>query len=500
MILPCTPLDKRKTFAGVFAFPFQATGPVLDMDRIGDHMKIMLWKPGVLDGSTGELPHIGLGILARDIKNCGHEVFIADHHFDPVPDEVPMMLLKREQPDILGISLASQEWSLPRTQHMIDQAYQMDIEVWVGGPHVYSYWDLLQSDERLSKIVSGEGDGKFETILNSREKVIFLHRTDRFLLPDFTSLINAEKMITYPVFTSRGCSHNCSFCAGTKTHGNKWRATPLDNDFWDQFDRIKEDFPLIENISVIDDAFTRNIPHAKEFLRRFIEHYPHFKLSVFNVRADQIDGELLTLLKKAGVDNLSIGIESGDPEVYALVRKGESHETILKAITKIQKAGIIPRLNMVIGLPGDSPDAHRRSMEWVTSIPMPRITQWLHYAPYRGTRAYEYFVKKGDIKDGFIPGLQHGGYDHLPEYGTFDASDFNNEEKMVAQLTGYLRCFSPILILNHEKVVELCQKHGLVDVYEEWYRKAPIKEYVSNYLPGKVSKGQVSKELEDFVL
>ncbi len=455
-------------------------------------MKIMLWKPGVHDGSTGELPHIGLGILARDIKNCGHDVFVADHHFDPVEDHVSLELLDRENPDILGISIVSQEWALQKTQKMIDLAYTSGIPVWVGGPHAYGYHDFLQKDQRLSKIVVGESDGKFQTILNSSEKVVALGRTDKFLLPDFSGLIKSERIVTYPVFASRGCSHNCAFCAGTKTHGNKWRPALLDVSFWEQLDNIKENHPLVKTVSVIDDEFTSNLDHAKKFLNHFIENYSHFKLTVFNVRADQIDEEILVLLKKAGVETLSIGVESGDPEVFRLVRKGETHETIKKAIEKIQHAGMIPRLNMVIGLPGDSPQAHSRSMGWVTAIPMPRITQWLHYAPYRGTWAYNYFLKDEAFEDGFIPGLQDGGYDKLPEMGTFNAKGFSVEEKMLAQLEGYLRCYSPILILNDENIKDICKKNKMMALYDEWHKNAPIEEYVTRYLPEKMSKGQVS--------
>lgn len=70
-------------------------------------MKIMLWKHGINDGSQDELPHIGVGILAKDIKDAGHNVFIADHHFDFVDVNVAISLLEIERPDILGVSMVS---------------------------------------------------------------------------------------------------------------------------------------------------------------------------------------------------------------------------------------------------------------------------------------------------------------------------------------------------------------------------------------------------------
>jgi len=50
-------------------------------------MKVMLWKPGVYDSTRGELPTIGLAILATSAIEAGHEAFIVDHHFSPPPED-----------------------------------------------------------------------------------------------------------------------------------------------------------------------------------------------------------------------------------------------------------------------------------------------------------------------------------------------------------------------------------------------------------------------------
>ncbi len=455
------------------------------------YMKVMLWKHGIDDGSTGELPHTGLGILARSIKESGHDVFMADHHFNPTRDDTAIKLLDEERPDILCISMVSQEWLFPAVQDMLDAANKREIPIWIGGPHTHGYWDILKKDNRVTKIIVGEADGAFERILNSEERVIQLGRADTFQSPDFTCMIDHHKMITYPIFTSRGCTHNCSFCVGTRTHGNKWRARTLDDSFWEEIDRIEVNFPGVDRIAVIDDAFTGNIDHAKAFLKEYISRSYPYKLSIFNVRADQTDREFLELLKLVGIETLCIGIESGDPEVFKLVSKGESIETIRNTISRIQDAGITPWLNMVIGLPGDSPENHDRSLDWVLSIPQPRIVQWLHFAPYRGTWAYDYFVKLGVIKDGFIPWLQSGRYDDLPESACFGTDSFSLEEKMLAQLKSYLKCYCPILILSDEKVKRICKEQNWEALYEDWKKNAPLERFVNNTLPTKISKGQV---------
>jgi radical SAM superfamily enzyme YgiQ (UPF0313 family) len=455
----------------------------------------MLWKHGIDDGSTGEIPHTGLGILARSIQEEGHEVFIADHHFNP-DSRGTMELLERERPALLCVTLVSQEWHFQEVQDLLNIAHQKGIEIWVGGPHAHGYWDILEKDSRFSKIVVGEADGSFGKILNSRDRVIHLPPATVFQAPDFTLMLDHRKMITYPIYTSRGCTHCCSFCVGTRTHGSRWRARPLDEHFWTEIDRIEHHFPNVNKIAVIDDAFTGNLEHAKSFLQEYLRRAYPYQLTIFNVRADQMDLEFLQLVRRTGIESLCIGIESGDPEVFQLVKKGESLQTIRNAIDMMREVGITPWLNMVIGLPGDSPAHHERSLEWVLSIPQPRIVQWLHFAPYRYTWAYEYFVKQGAIQDGFIPGLQSGRYSELPESACFETKDFSLEQKMLAQLRSYLSTLCPLLILNEEKVKKICAEQHWETLFEHWKNNAPIQKFIEGTLPSKVKKGQLA-ELAD---
>lgn len=464
-------------------------------------MKVLLWKPGVYDSTRGELPTIGLAILATSIINSGHDVIIADHHFSPPPtgeEETAFIeILKKERPDILGISAVSHEWRMPRVQDAIDTAYEMGTPVWIGGPHAIAFWDFLERDPRITKVVIGEADGKFEEILNSPDKVLRLGRSSAFNAPTFAAMINSENLADYPLFVSRGCHYNCTFCAATKVFGSRWRGRSLDTAFWSELDRIAVNHPKCKMISIIDDAFTQDLEHAKEFLREYIRRGYPYQVSVFNVRADYIDEEFLDLLKRTGVETLAVGIESGDPEVFRMLRKGEKLETIAKAIRMIQKAGIIPWMNMVIGLPGDTMEAHRRSIEWVLQFDQPRIVQWLIFTPFRGTPAYDYFVEKGDIEDGYIPNFQ-SRYEKLPDDGMFDANGFSREEKSLAQLEAFLKCKTPILILSDEKVRDLCMKHGMWELYEKWRAEAPIAEFLRKTVPAKITKGQESMDEEQY--
>ena len=86
------------------------------------------------------------------MKNCGHAPFIIDNHFDFGNLGKTLEILTTENPDLLCISLVSQEWLLDSVQKVINIAVQKKIPVWLGGPHIYGYWDLLKNDDRFAQI------------------------------------------------------------------------------------------------------------------------------------------------------------------------------------------------------------------------------------------------------------------------------------------------------------------------------------------------------------
>ena len=118
--------------------------------------------------------------------------------------------------------------------------------------------------------------------------------------------------------------------------------------------------------------------------------------------------------------------------------------------------------------------------------------QWLHFAPYRGTWSYQYFLKKGVIEDGFIPWLQSGRYDDLPEDACFETEEFSFEQKRLCQLKSYLNTLCPLLILNEEKVRKICEEQDWGELFEYWKKHAPIDKFVNGTLPMKVEKGQTA--------
>ena len=72
-----------------------------------------------------------------------------------------------------------------------------------------------------------------------------------------------------PIVTSRGCPYECSFCAGFKITGRKMRYRSIGHVISEiQFLYEKHS---IREIHIIDDNFTLNKNHAKDFCEKLID-------------------------------------------------------------------------------------------------------------------------------------------------------------------------------------------------------------------------------------
>jgi radical SAM superfamily enzyme YgiQ (UPF0313 family) len=453
-------------------------------------MRALIYKPGLNDGSQNELPNLGMAILAKELKGIGYDVTIYDGHFQKLPEIDIMDLITAS--DLVCFSLVSQEWELKETQWAINIAHAMHKKVMIGGPHAYAYWDILQEDERITHLIVGEADGNIDEIINNpcALKVQRPGSAKGFTAPDFSDLIGKEDILGDPLYTSRGCTNLCNFCMGGKIHRG-WRARSLGEDFWEEIRGLAQ-FTKLKRVYIVDDCFSADLEHAKMFLRGwFVNGYSDkYELKIMNVRADQIDLELLLLMKMCKVEELPIGVESADPEVFRHVGKGETLEDIKRAIAMIQEAGIIPWLNMIVGLPHDNPKRHQNSLNWILDIPGRKIVHWFQFAPFRNTKAYDWLLRHGYIGDGYIPKAYGRRYDEFPWYPDFRTSDFSEVQRARAQLEGYLMCESPI-VMNTPNLWKVSCELGLGKEYRHWEETADIEEYTKKHLEFKKERGQV---------
>ena len=88
-------------------------------------------------------------------------------------------------------------------------------------------------------------------------------------------------------------------------------------------------------------------------------------------------------MRQAGCERLLFGAESGSPEILRKIRKGITPEQTRRAVEMTRKAGIGVLASFVLGLPGETPETLRQTIEFADSLRVPYSLNLL--TPYVGT-------------------------------------------------------------------------------------------------------------------
>jgi radical SAM superfamily enzyme YgiQ (UPF0313 family) len=166
-------------------------------------------------------------------------------------------------------------------------------------------------------------------------------------LSRFTSPL-AEFGARLLVEIERGCSRGCAFCSmSRRARGFGMRSVP--------FERLKELLnPVPPAIGLVGAAVT-DYPWIKDLLRFLIENKSDVSLS--SLRADRLDDELLSLLKKGGLKTLTIAADGPSESMRKKINKGITATHLLNA-AKLAKAHGIRKMKLyqMTGFPNENDD------------------------------------------------------------------------------------------------------------------------------------------------
>jgi radical SAM superfamily enzyme YgiQ (UPF0313 family) len=169
---------------------------------------------------------------------------------------------------------------------------------------------------------------------------------------------SAEESI---LLTSRGCPNRCAFCTTPAAFGGKVRSHSVER--------------VLEEISYVAERGSGrlwfadpNFSFSRERVVRILEGMLERNLQVgmwIETRADMLDGDLIRLLKRAGVHTVAMGLESASPAVFPGLCKELEPDRIREAAAEAQEAGLDVELFSQFALPGESYDDALATLEFV---------------------------------------------------------------------------------------------------------------------------------------
>ncbi len=393
---------------------------------------------------------LGLAYVAAVLKNEGQNVEVLDLSVDT--EKMPVLgdHIVKTQPDMIGITCATQTFRSALEVAKIAKQSLPDVKVIVGGPHPTIMKENILKHPEFDIAVIGEGEETIAELshilevggslcsvqgiiwkqgekIHSNEQRPLIKNLDSLPFPARNLFPLSHYKVAGSIQTSRGCPYRCIYCITSNiSPGRTWRARSPANVIA-EMQMMYHEFN-IRRFQIMDDDFTVNRKRVFEICDLIRKQKLNINFELFSgVRADLVDEALLRKMKGAGLDGVLFGIESFDDVVLRNIKKDLTVEQALKAIRLAKKVGIPAKVTLMVGNPGDNLKTIRKAMRFIESEDID-YQIFANPIPYPGTELYSWVREHGH--------LLLDNWDNAPDAvgrsPFYYTSDFTLEERLQA--------------------------------------------------------------------
>lgn len=402
-----------------------------------------LLEPGTLKSSKVRsfkaFPYGVLSIATYLKRQVGHKVNIQvlDCNLNEGRDFISVIKKKlfEFKPDVVGLSMTfGNSYKYVKDISVLIKKYNNDTVIVLGGSTAtLSYIDIMNEQDNIDGICFYEGEIQFLRMINSKNMLDFLENDISWItkkslnegrIPQKSLVKNLDDVINidysfidvsnygmkesfspfankikprkqFFLVTSRGCPFSCVFC----THS-------VDKDKSMRYASVKEIIKHVKFLiseygmnvlTIYDDQILLNKERAKQLFK---------ELAQFNLRIECpnglsvafMDEELIKLMKNAGMDSVSLAIESGSPYILnEIIHKPLRLEMVKPVVQSLRKYDFWILGFFVTGLPGEKDEHRDETLKFIKEVNLDWNTFSLA-VPIRGTELFKICIENGYIK------------------------------------------------------------------------------------------------------
>lgn len=234
-----------------------------------------------------------------------------------------------------------------------------------GGPEVTADNFWLRGSRAFDLLVAGEGERLASSVLDPVSASRIIQEAGSFIeasgpgiepgsYPDpwLSGYLDPSRGPVH-LETVRGCSGDCIYCSYRRKH-------PLPRIM--SSERVLEILRSLALRGASEIVFLDPTFNARPDLEPLLTGMAGIGLEYFGeMRGDLIDVRIASMMKKAGFHSVEIGLQSCNPR--SLVRSGRpvDPERVLDGALSLKIAGVTPVIDLMLGLPGDTPEDAIRS-------------------------------------------------------------------------------------------------------------------------------------------
>jgi radical SAM superfamily enzyme YgiQ (UPF0313 family) len=384
------------------------------------------WVPGRPDVTTAanRMAPIGILSMAAFLEAEGrHQVRVHDclGPFAPAGPEANAREILALEPELVGFTTTTSAFLDACDMAGLIKEARPGVLTVFGGVHVSAMGaELLHRFPAIDFLVTGEGEVTLAELADGRDPATIdgliwrdgeavvtnpprqqLPELDELPFPAYDKLPGFPRGYHLPPFsyvdvpgatliTSRGCVYQCSYC-DRSVFRRGFRSNTADY-IYEHLRFLRTRFG-VRHINIYDDLFTINRARIEALCLRLAREPLGLRFNCA-LHAMHADDGLLGLLKDAGCLMISIGIESGDPELLERHKSSVTLDQVRDTVRRIQAHGIRAKGLFMMGLPGETPATVERTAAFVLSLGLDDMNM-SKFTPFPGAPCWDTIREHG---------------------------------------------------------------------------------------------------------
>jgi radical SAM superfamily enzyme YgiQ (UPF0313 family) len=387
------------------------------------------WIPGRKDltMAVNRMVPTGLLSIAAYLEKFGHQTSV----YDCLGPDIPSTLADRvkeilqTEPEMVGFSATTSGFLDAYDMASAIKSTNPNLSIVFGGVHVSAIGgELLEKFPAIDFLVMGEGEETITALARGdrldsidglawrRDGVVIVNK-ERDKIEDLDSLPFPayEKILSFPhkyrlppfsyikipgasISTSRGCVYRCDYCVRS-VFKNGFRCNSAEYTY-DHLKMLRQRFS-IRHVNVYDDLFTLHRDRVLDLCERLAKSPIGVNFNCA-VRIGHVDDDLLLALKKAGCLMVSIGVESGDPELLKNLKSGVTLDAVKETVTTIQRHKLRVKGLFMAGVIGETPESFQRTSDFIMSLGLDDMNL-SKFTPFPGAPCFSSIRRHGTFEE-----------------------------------------------------------------------------------------------------
>jgi len=329
---------------------------------------------------------LGLVLLGGPLLDVGHRVRLIDNDVLGWDDARLVRELAADPPDAVLLGHTGSTAAHPvamQTARALHQHFPQ-LKIIYGGVYpTYAAETILRENPAIDVIVRGEGEATIvalaEALANGQRDfsqiagITWRVGEQICVNPPRPPIANLDvyrpgwELVNWNAYQlfgfgrsaglqfSRGCPLTCTYC-GQWSFWRRWRHRSPEN-FVNELESLARDYG-VRIVWLADENFAADREAARHVLELIVERGLQLSLNLNMTAADVVrDADLMPLYKRAGVDNIIMGIEALDDATVANVRKNNPLAVSMQAVQILRANHIVSlvNVNVIYGLADETP-------------------------------------------------------------------------------------------------------------------------------------------------